>query len=139
MILIWAWILRYDTYRMQRSAAPLEARTIPALARAAAARFGEASAVEDGAVRLSFAGLWSAALRATRAFLAAGIEPGDRVAIWAPNFSEWIAAAWGRVRRRGAGAHQYALKAPRRAMSFASVGHACSAPWASSSGRSTRR
>jgi acyl-CoA synthetase (AMP-forming)/AMP-acid ligase II len=80
---------------MQRSGAALEARTIPALARAAADRFGEAAAVEDGAVTLSFAELWSAALRAARAFLAAGVEPGDRVAIWAPNCSEWIVAALG--------------------------------------------
>ena len=80
---------------MHRTGAPLEARTIPALARAAAARFGEGVAVEDGAVTLSFAGLWSAALRASRAFLAAGIAPGDRVAIWAPNIGEWIVAALG--------------------------------------------
>ena len=80
---------------MQRNGAPLEARTIPALARAAADRFGDANAVEDGAVTLSFRALWSAALRASRAFLAAGVEPGDRVAIWAPNSWEWIAAALG--------------------------------------------
>ena len=80
---------------MQRTGAPLEARTIPALARAAAARFGEGVAVEDGAVRLSFAGLWGAALRASRAFLAAGVAPGDRVAIWAPNLHEWMVAALG--------------------------------------------
>ena len=80
---------------MQRTGSPLEARTIPALARAAAARFGEAAAVEDGEQRLSFAGLWDAALRAARALLAAGLASGDRVAIWAPNQWEWIAAALG--------------------------------------------
>jgi acyl-CoA synthetase (AMP-forming)/AMP-acid ligase II len=80
---------------MQRTAGPLEARTIPALARAAALAFGDAHAVEDGAVTLSFAGLWSAALRAARGFLAAGVAPGDRVAIWAPNLHEWIVAALG--------------------------------------------
>jgi acyl-CoA synthetase (AMP-forming)/AMP-acid ligase II len=80
---------------MQRSGAPLEARTIPALARAAGERFGAAAAVEDGGVTLSFQDLWRAALRAARAFLAAGIAPGDRVAIWAPNSWEWIVAALG--------------------------------------------
>ena len=80
---------------MQRTVSPLEARTIPALLRAAASRFGERAAVEDGDVRLSFAGLEGAALRASRAFLAAGVEPGDRVAIWAPNIHEWILAALG--------------------------------------------
>ncbi len=80
---------------MQRSGAPLEARTIPALARAAAARFGEANAVEDGAVKLSFSALWSVALRASRACLGAGVEPGDRIAIWAPTSWEWVVAALG--------------------------------------------
>ncbi len=35
------------------------------------------------------------ALRAARAFVAAGAEPGDRVAIWAQNCWEWIVAALG--------------------------------------------
>jgi len=80
---------------MQRSGAPLEARTIPALARAAAERFDAAAAVEDGGVTLSFADLWRAAVRAARAFIAVGVAPGDRVAIWAPNSWEWIVAALG--------------------------------------------
>ena len=37
----------------------------------------------------------------TRAAIAAGIHPGDRVAMWAPNMAEWIVAALGLV---GAGA-----------------------------------
>ena len=32
---------------------------------------------------------------AARALVAAGIEPGDRVAVWAPNSLEWIVAALG--------------------------------------------
>jgi len=70
-------------------------QTIPRLVQAAAERFGERSAVEDGDVRLSFAELAEAGLEATRAFCAAGVEPGDRVAIWAPNLFEWIVAAIG--------------------------------------------
>jgi acyl-CoA synthetase (AMP-forming)/AMP-acid ligase II len=73
----------------------LEWGTIPALARAAADRFGEAEAVVDGDVRLTFTELATAADRAGRAFLAAGIEPGDRVAIWSPNVHEWIVALLG--------------------------------------------
>jgi acyl-CoA synthetase (AMP-forming)/AMP-acid ligase II len=80
---------------MQRTPSPLDARTLPALARAASLRFGDAHAIEDGPARLSFAGLEAAALRAARACLAAGVEPGDRVAIWAPNVHEWIVAALG--------------------------------------------
>jgi HIP---CoA ligase len=73
----------------------LEWGTIPSLARSAAARFGDAEAVVDGDVRLSFTELASAADRAGRAFLAAGIQPGDRVAIWSPNVHEWIVALLG--------------------------------------------
>jgi acyl-CoA synthetase (AMP-forming)/AMP-acid ligase II len=73
----------------------LEWGTIPALARAAAERFGDAEAVVDGDVRLTFNELAAAADRAGRAFLAAGIEPGDRVALWSPNVHEWIVALLG--------------------------------------------
>jgi acyl-CoA synthetase (AMP-forming)/AMP-acid ligase II len=80
---------------MQGTADPAQAGTLPALASAAAQRFGERTAVEDGGVRLSFAELEGAARRATRGFLAAGVAPGDRVAVWAPNQHEWIVAALG--------------------------------------------
>ena len=70
-------------------------QTIPRLVQAAAARFGERHAVEDGAARLTYAALAEAAVRAARAFCAAGVARGDRVAIWAPNIYEWIVAAIG--------------------------------------------
>jgi acyl-CoA synthetase (AMP-forming)/AMP-acid ligase II len=70
-------------------------QTIPRLVQAAAERFPDASAVEDGDIRLSFTELHAAGLRACRAFCAAGIEPGDRVGVWAPNIAEWIVAAIG--------------------------------------------
>ena len=73
----------------------LEWGTVPGLARAAAERFDGAEAVLDGDVRLSFAELWAAAQRAGCAFLAAGVEQGDRVAIWSPNLHEWIIALLG--------------------------------------------
>ncbi|MEQ1787125.1 MAG: FadD3 family acyl-CoA ligase [Acidimicrobiales bacterium] len=73
----------------------LEWGSIPGLARSAAERFGEAEAVVDGDVRLSFAALADAAREAGRAFVAAGVEPGDRVAIWSPNVHEWIVALLG--------------------------------------------
>ena len=63
----------------------LEWGSIPALARSAAARFGDDEAVVDDDVTLSFAQLAEAAARAGRAFVGAGVEPGDRVAIWSPN------------------------------------------------------
>ena len=73
----------------------LEWGSIPGRARSAADRFGGAEAVVDGDVVLSFADLAAAATEAGRAFVAAGVEPGDRVAIWSPNVWEWIVALLG--------------------------------------------
>ncbi len=73
----------------------LEWGSIPGLARSAADRFGDAEAVVDAEVHLTFRELATAAADAGRAFVAAGIEPGDRVAIWSPNVWEWIVALLG--------------------------------------------
>jgi acyl-CoA synthetase (AMP-forming)/AMP-acid ligase II len=70
-------------------------QTIPRLVRGAAERFGDRIAIEEGNLALSFADLASASTRAARAFCAAGIEPGDRIGIWAPNIHEWVLAAIG--------------------------------------------
>src|SRR3954453_5651592 len=67
--------------------------TIPARVRAAARRFGDADAVVDGPHRVGYAALADAATGGARALLACGINAGDRVAVWAPNSSEWIVAA----------------------------------------------
>ncbi|MGH0037397.1 MAG: FadD3 family acyl-CoA ligase [Myxococcota bacterium] len=69
--------------------------TIPRLVLGAAERFGDRSAVEEGDLRWSFAALAERGLEAARAFMAAGLEPGDRVGLWAPNLAEWISAALG--------------------------------------------
>jgi acyl-CoA synthetase (AMP-forming)/AMP-acid ligase II len=85
----------------------LEWGTLPGLVQDAAARFGDAEAVVDRngpggtTTRWSFDRLAEEVATATRAVVAQGIEPGDRVAIWAPNCAEWIVAALGAV---GAGA-----------------------------------
>ncbi len=71
------------------------AQTIPRLVQAAAQRFGDRHAIEDGGVVLSFTELAAAGVRAARAFCAAGVSGGDRVAIWAPNIYEWVVAAIG--------------------------------------------
>ena len=80
---------------MDDSLAPESAPTIPQLVFRAAERFGDAAALEEGDLRLTFRELEHEALRAARAFIAAGVAPGDRVGIWAPNVSEWILAAIG--------------------------------------------
>ncbi len=70
-------------------------QTIPQLILDAVDRFGSKTAIEDDAATLSYAGLADAVIEATSAFLEAGIETGDRVAVWAPNIWEWIVAALG--------------------------------------------
>src|SRR3954454_5470981 len=55
------------------------------------ARFGEREArvsVHQG-LRYTYTEFGAAVERTARAFLAAGIEPGDRVGIWSPNCAEW--------------------------------------------------
>jgi acyl-CoA synthetase (AMP-forming)/AMP-acid ligase II len=69
--------------------------TIPEMVLSTADRFGDLEAIVDGDVRISFAELTSRVRRAAGAFAAAGVSPGDRVAIWAPNSAEWIIAAFG--------------------------------------------
>ncbi len=69
--------------------------TIPGVVLSAGERFGDAEAVVDGPLRLSFADLAERVRVAAGAFAAAGVGRGDRVAIWAPNSAEWIIAAFG--------------------------------------------
>jgi acyl-CoA synthetase (AMP-forming)/AMP-acid ligase II len=61
----------------------------------AADRFGDAEAVVDGPLRLSFSQLVEQIRCAAGAFADLGIDKGDRVAIWAPNSAEWMIAAFG--------------------------------------------
>jgi acyl-CoA synthetase (AMP-forming)/AMP-acid ligase II len=61
----------------------------------AADRFGDAEAVVDGPLRLTFNELVERIRCAAGAFARLGIDKGDRVAIWAPNSVEWIIAAFG--------------------------------------------
>jgi HIP---CoA ligase len=75
--------------------------SLPGLVAAAADRFGDAEALVDGDLRLSFRELADGASDVTRAAMAAGIGRGDRVGIWAPNMGEWVLAALGLL---GAGA-----------------------------------
>jgi len=75
--------------------ADLEFHTIGGLVAAAAARWGDAEALVDGPVRLSFTDLAAAAEESVRAVMASGLAPGERAAIWAPNIAEWVVAALG--------------------------------------------
>ena len=70
-------------------------KTIPEMVLSAADRFGDAEAVVDGPLRLTFAEVVDRIRRAAGAFAEFGIGKGDRVAIWAPNSAEWMIAAFG--------------------------------------------
>src|SRR3954452_3249842 len=72
--------------------APLLGRTIGADLEATAARFGDLEALvsRHQGIRLTYAELDAAVDRVARGLLAAGIERGDRVGIWAPNCAEWV-------------------------------------------------
>jgi len=73
-----------------------EALTIPAAVARAAREFGDAEALAvPGGLRLSYRELAGQVEGVSAALIAAGIEAGDRVALWAPNGGEWMLAALG--------------------------------------------
>lgn len=73
--------------------------SVPALLRDAADRFGAAEAIVDLAseppARIDFIDLRRRVDALAKGLIASGIEPGDRVAIWAPNCWEWVVALLG--------------------------------------------
>ena len=76
-------------------------RTIPEMVLSTADRFGDAEALIDGPVRLSYVELAERIRRAAGAFHALGVAKGDRVAVWAPNSADWVIAALGAVTAGG--------------------------------------
>ncbi|MFF9865232.1 FadD3 family acyl-CoA ligase [Streptomyces sp. NPDC013953] len=75
----------------------LEGCSIPGLVRWAAERYGPREAVVEGRTRVTYAELGDRVERAAAACVAAGVAPGDRVAVWAPNTLDWIVSALGAV------------------------------------------
>ncbi len=69
--------------------------SIPAMVAGSAARFGDQLAIRDGAVELTYDQLVERARTFAAALVASGIEPGDRVALWAFNSVEWVTALLG--------------------------------------------
>jgi acyl-CoA synthetase (AMP-forming)/AMP-acid ligase II len=69
--------------------------TIPEMVLSTADRFGDAEAIVDGDLRITFEALTDKVRTAAGAYIEAGVKQGDRVAIWAPNSAEWIIAAFG--------------------------------------------
>ena len=73
----------------------MAARTLPGVVSAAAAERPDAEALVFGDVRLTFGQLQDEVTRFGAAALAAGVRPGDRAAVWAPNGDRWVIAALG--------------------------------------------
>jgi acyl-CoA synthetase (AMP-forming)/AMP-acid ligase II len=71
------------------------AETIPSAVNASIAARPDLEAVVEPGRRVTYRELGELVSSSTRAMLAAGLEPGDRVAIWAPNSLGWILAALG--------------------------------------------
>jgi acyl-CoA synthetase (AMP-forming)/AMP-acid ligase II len=69
--------------------------TIPQMAQASAERFGNAEAIVDGDHHLTFVDIAQEMRAVAASLIALGVEPGDRVAIWAPNSAAWITAGLG--------------------------------------------
>jgi acyl-CoA synthetase (AMP-forming)/AMP-acid ligase II len=52
-------------------------------------------AASDGESTVSYGQLWTGASRVARSLLAEGIEPRDRVGLWAPNGLSWVTTSFG--------------------------------------------
>jgi len=75
--------------------ADAEYRSIPRMALINAERFSDDLAVIDGDVQLCFRDIGDGLIGVARSLLARGVEPGDRIALWAPNSATWITTALG--------------------------------------------
>ncbi|MGN0064687.1 MAG: FadD3 family acyl-CoA ligase [Nocardioides sp.] len=67
--------------------------TLPAALRAAAAAYSDSPAYVEGGVATSFSSLLDQVRDVARGYVAHGLQPGDRVVLWAPNSVEWVVAA----------------------------------------------
>ena len=77
------------------SPAELRQTTIPRVLAETVARCGDQVAIVDGETSLTYADLAGESRRFGAALIAAGVSPGDRVAIWLFNSAEWVIAALG--------------------------------------------
>jgi fatty-acyl-CoA synthase len=82
------------------SLTPLLGQTIGDNLRTTVERHGgrEALVVRHQHFRATYRQLWDLTTRAARAFLALGVEPGDRVGMWATNRHEWVVVQYATAR-----------------------------------------
>ena len=89
-----------EAYQPAEVSLPLLETTCGSVLRDAAARYPEVPALVEGVPdpaarrRWTYAGLLDDAERAARALLSR-FDPGERVAVWAPNLPEWILLQFG--------------------------------------------
>ena len=69
------------------------ADTVPGVLRAAAQRYGDRPAYVQNYRTIGFAELHDLVRDTARGYAALGLEPGDRVVVWAPNSIDWVVAA----------------------------------------------
>jgi len=74
---------------------PTAGQTIPSAVAASIAARPDAEAVVEPKRRVTYGQLGELINTSTRAMMGTGVEPGDRIAIWAPNGLGWIIAALG--------------------------------------------
>ena len=70
-------------------------QTIAAALALAAREHAQRIAIDDQGLQLSYVELHHLSRLAGRALLALGLQPGERIAIWAPNSHQWLVAALG--------------------------------------------
>jgi acyl-CoA synthetase (AMP-forming)/AMP-acid ligase II len=73
---------------------PVPWSTLPVMLEGAARLYAQSDAVVDGDVHLTFAELYAQQREVAVGLVALGLEPGDRVTIWAPNRWEWLVVAY---------------------------------------------
>ena len=80
---------------INQNALPEALLTLPGMLGDVASRFAERAAIVENGKSISYQQLQQLSRQAARALMALGVQAGDRVALWAPNVSEWIVAACG--------------------------------------------
>ena len=88
------------SYAHGTSPIPLLGETIGENLRRTTARVGDSEAlvVRSQGYRATYRQLWDQTTTLARALMASGIQPRDRVGIWAPNRYEWVLAQYATAR-----------------------------------------
>lgn len=78
-----------------QNALPESSLTLPGMLAHVVSRFASRAAIVENGQSISYEQLQQLSRHAARALMTVGVQAGDRVALWAPNLSEWIVAACG--------------------------------------------